>query len=253
MVPVALSLTGSGHLLIYQLGACRILSKSSHLQIHQVAGSSGGALVATLLALDLNLDDFAQNFLRTRGQGLSLLQERLQQEIILKGPILSICTTKCRDGQAHMFDFAIGSSSFAPRLMPSVLSSCSIPRSFHPMDILSSKNSYPDSEGVGIDNIFYVDGGIAAPAPPTIPTLRRIVVSPIAGGTDDCWRVSPRGARYCFSINLKHSFRVDTSIANLRALRVAAGMTTASELQSWYQKGQDDAWRFVEETLKQYA
>lgn len=256
MASVALSLTGSGHLLVYQLGACRVLSKSSSLKIHEVAGSSGGAIVATLLALNVDLHDFAENFLQTRGQGLTLLQERLQQEIILKGPALSICTTQCRDGRAHMFDFKIGSSSLDPRLMPAIMASCRIPASFHPFDMFSSKNTYADEEGVRIDNNFYVDGGIAAPAPPTMPALRRIVVSPIASGSssnykdDNCWRVSPNGARFRFSMNLKQNFRVDASIDNLRALRASAGMTTASELQSWYQRGQDDARRFEEDILK---
>ena len=256
---VALSLTGSGHLLVYQLGACRVLSKSTFLYIHQVAGSSGGAIVATLMALNLDLDAFAQSFLRTRGQALPLIQEQLQQDITMKGPVLSICTTKCRDGREQMFDFPFGSSSVDPRLMPALMASCRIPGSFHPFDILSSSNSFADSEGVRIDNNFYVDGGIAAPAPPTLPTLRRIVISPIAGGqsssesNDDGWRVSPNGSRFCISIHLRHHFRVDASIANVRALRAAVGMTTESELQSWYQRGQDDARRFEEETLKSYS
>lgn len=254
---VALSLTGSGHLLVYQLGACSVLSKSTSLHIHQVVGSSGGAIVATLMALNLDLDTFAQSFLRTRGQALSLMQEHLQQNIIMNGPSLSICTTQCRDGREHIFDFRVGSSSVDPRLMPALMASCRIPESFHPFDVLSSNNSYADSEGVHIDNNFYVDGGIAAPAPPTLPTFRRIVVSPIAGGQsstsnsdDDGWRVSPKGSRFFIPINLKHNFRVDASIANVRALRAAAGMTTEAELQSWYQRGQDDARRFEEETLK---
>jgi predicted acylesterase/phospholipase RssA len=253
---VALSLTGSGHLLVYQLGACRVLSKSSSLQIHQVVGSSGGAIVASLMALNLDLDAFAQSFLRTGGQALSLLQEQLQQDIIMNGPALSICTTQCRDGREQMFDFSVGSTSADPRLMPALMASCRIPGSFHPYDMLSSTNSFADSEGVGIDDNFYVDGGIAAPAPRTLSTLRRIVISPIAGkssSSSDCWRVSPSGARFCISMKLRHNFRVDASIANLRALRAAAGMTTGSELKSWYQRGQDDAQLFEEETLKSHS
>jgi hypothetical protein len=235
------------------------LSKSSSLHIHQVVGSSGGAIVATLMALNLDLDAFAQSFLRTRGQALSLLQEQLQRDIIMKGPALSICTTQCRDGREHMFDFSIGSTSLDPRLMPALIASCRIPGSFHPFDILSSTNSFADSEGVRIDDNFYVDGGIAAPAPPTLSTLRRIIVSPIAGKSlssksdDNSWRVSPNGSPFCLPMTLRHNFRVDASVANVRALRAAVGMTTGSELRSWYQKGQDDARRFEEETLESHS
>ena len=248
MASAALSLTGSGHLLVYQLGACRALLKSS-IKIQHVAGSSGGAIVAALVSHNLNLEEFAQDFIQTRERGLSLLKEKLQSETTIQGPSLSICTTQCRDGQLQVFDFV---STSDDRLLQALEASCRIPPSFHPWDIISSTRSYADSEGIRMDNNdYYVDGGIAAPAPPTPPNLRRILISPIAGQSkNNDWRISPASSSYSWpSIDLKHNFGVDASFANLRALRAAMGMTTSSELKVWYQRGQDDAQRFLEDTF----
>ena len=85
------------------------------------------------------------------------------------------------------------------RLLKAIEASCRIPRSFHPIDMVAlnykylldklpntPENTYPDEEGIVIDGKGYVDGGIAAPFPPTpldgdLSCTGRIVVSPIAG------------------------------------------------------------------------
>jgi len=252
----ALSLTGSGHLLVYQLGACRTLLKST-VNIQHVAGSSGGAIVATLLAKGLDLDDYACDFIKTGGRGFSLLKDRLTNTNKETVPVLSICTTRCRDGQLQVFDFGPDDDASDGRdasllLSPALEASCRIPPSFHPWDILSSSRSYAHTEGILIGDESYVDGGIAAPAPPTPATLRRILISPIAGASKNDWRISPSSiytSNYWPSIRLDHDFGVDASMGNLRALRAASGMTTASELQEWYQRGQDDAIRFLEDAM----
>ena len=223
-----------------------------------MTGSSGGAIVATLIAHNLNLDDFASDYIQARGKGLSLLKARLQEKTVIEGPSLSICTTKCTDGQLQIFDFPSTSSSSANRLWRALEASCHIPQSFHPIDLISPTKSYPDSEGIRVDtneHYYYVDGGIAAPAPPiTHPDLRRILISPIAGSGSNKhqdWRISPSATTasrlWPVTIGLKHDFRVDLSFTNLRALRAATGMTTSSELQMWYQRGQDDAQRFLDD------
>ena len=162
------------------------------------------------------------------------------------------------DGQLRIFDFPSTSPSSDSRMWRALEASCHIPPSFHPIDLFSSTKSYPDSEGVCVDtneHYYYVDGGIAAPAPPTRPGLRRILISPIAESQSnkhqEDWRISPWATTtshlWPATIGLKHNFRVDLSFANLRALRAAVGMTTSAELHGWYQRGQDDAQRFVEE------
>lgn len=85
------------------------------------------------------------------------------------------------------------------RLLKAIEASCRIPQSFHPIDMVAlnykyllhklpntQDNTYPEEEGIEIDGKGYVDGGIAAPFPPTPldgdPSCTgRIVVSPIAG------------------------------------------------------------------------
>jgi hypothetical protein len=264
LTSIALSLTGSGHLLVYQLGACRVLLyASSLLKIQHVSGSSGGAIVGTLLAFNFDIDDYAHDFLRVGGQGLTLLHTRLQNNVPLNGPSLSICTTLCRTGKLFTFDFPPNHLSDDLRLMSAVDASCHIPASFHPVDIVSTTKTYPESEGILIDNDYYVDGGIAAPAPPPIDAsqkdelkymnnLKHVLISPITGTQQQngIWRISPRSNGSFFSFTLDHNFRVNASFENLRALRASAGLTSASELQAWYQEGQDDANRFLEETFQ---
>lgn len=128
-------------------------------------------------------------------------------------PVLSICTTRCSDGGMELFSFGDGGNNtdLPPqgpheRLLKAIEASCKIPVSFHPFDmvVLSYKDllnnlptipgtsnnekqdAYPCEEGVVIDGRGYVDGGIAAPFPPTPldgdqDCTGRIVVSPISG------------------------------------------------------------------------
>lgn len=244
---VALSLSGSGHLLVYQLGAARVLLKGA-LNVQHVVGSSGGAIVATLVAHGIDLDDYANDFITTRGHGMKLLRERLQESstTLEAGPSLSICTTRCSTGELHLFDFENDTTS--ELLLPALEASCKIPTSFHPWDIMSSARSYGDSEGVLVGGDYHVDGGIAAPAPPTPPGLTRILISPIVGNSTQSVRISPSTSLKTWwpSLQLSHGFGAQASFANLRALRAAAGMTTSSELQDWYQRGQDDAQKCLE-------
>lgn len=110
-----------------------------------------------------------------------------------EGPMLSICTTRCSDGDIELFSFGPddgaanndGHHKKEPkpheRLLKAVEASCRTPRSFHPVDMVAlhynewmrklphTRDTYPAEEGISIngDDNGYVDGGIAAPFPPT--------------------------------------------------------------------------------------
>lgn len=216
------------------------------MKIEHVAGSSGGAIVATLLAKELNVDDYANDFFASGGRGLSLLIERLDMDSI-SGPSLSVCTTRCRDGKVQTFDF--GPHDSTDTLIPVLGASCHIPVSFHPRDITSASRSYDAYEGKDVMGEPLVDGGIAAPAPVTPSTLKRILISPIAGTSVNSWRISPAStSKFWPTIRLNEDFGVAASFGNLRALRAASGMTSPAELREWYELGQADAECFLEET-----
>jgi predicted acylesterase/phospholipase RssA len=310
---VALSLTGSGHLLIYQLGACRVLFQQAKesLDIRHVAGSSGGSVAAAVVTQLLRspvptptsaptlphqhqdhyhpeqqhhvIEEYAQAFIQKRGLAMTLLRERLtesvqirqqyssqqqqQEELLLTPPVLDICTTKCSDGTAHMFPFSapIEDEKQLELLLKCVEASCAIPRTFHPWDVFtSSPVQYPVEDGIRIrlgdtaatasndDDEAYVDGGIAAPAPPTPPELTRIIISPVTGESPPtCLRISPvadsRSLRL-FPLRVG-DFGVQTSWQNLKALRASAGMVSTQDLREWYDQGQRDAERFVNDVL----
>jgi predicted acylesterase/phospholipase RssA len=251
---IALSLTGSGHLLVYQLGALKVLidavgvDGNAGVVIDHVSGSSGGAIAATAMSLfPSSLTDFARDFIQRKGSGLRLLRDHVENITCLQevgGATLSICTTRCHDGQAILFPFTADKE----RLMQYVEASCTIPPSFHPVDLLSSSavSTYPEDDGITIDGTSYVDGGIAAPAPPTPPGLRRVVISPVSGSctlADDM--ICPAAPYRLFTINVRGGFRVNTSMPNLRVLRASTGLTTSAELQSYYDMGKHDGETFV--------
>mmetsp|Transcript_16920 Transcript_16920/g.25595 ORF Transcript_16920/g.25595 Transcript_16920/m.25595 type:complete len:267 (-) Transcript_16920:794-1594(-) len=253
MGPLAISLTGSGHLLIYQLGVCKVLLQRAEVQ--HVSGSSGGAIVAALLwhlPSSDSLAEYANEFIKSRGDGISLLRKKVLEESNTDSapscyPTLSISATSCRDGKLKMFDFEssilTGENYLKGRLLKAVEASCKIPPSFHPYDMLS-KSTYPEEEGVEIDKGHYVDGGIAAPVPPTPLHLRKIVVSPISGPNEP-WRISPPStSRMVPSIRIGN-LAVSPTLKNLRALRASVGMTTSLELQDWYRMGETDAQNFI--------
>jgi predicted acylesterase/phospholipase RssA len=358
---VTLSFSGSGHLLVYQLGACQTLlhyqqqqqqqSGNKRLQITDVVGASGGAIAATVVALTHQqqqlqqrspqsssssfLEDYVHAFITQRGRGLQLLQElwptmeqhdeRTVQEQKQEDPDTSsfsssstlglhIATTRCEDGTSQIFSFgapdhhhnnmSYWTSSTTPqrtkRIMDCLQASCLIPPSFHPLDLVSSPSPYPDYEGYPLtteDGIvgtqFYVDGGIATPAPTLVVALpssssssslgeaepeddqdhtrttektsdpnppspqQRILITPIAGtSSQQTLRISPSfppngvvgfvGWYGRPQIQLRHDMGCYISWSNVKALQAASGNVSSSELQSWYQRGQDDAQQFLD-------
>ena len=187
---VTVSFSGAGHLLSYHLGVATVLKEKNAadlVKIQATAGSSSGAIAATLLAKasTQELQDYSQQFLKQRGHAFQLLQEMLlspsssaatPQQGNFEHPTagddtkLFISTTKAEDGSLHFFEFDQRETGHE-KLLKAIQASCHIPKSFHPIDIFesSSKSSYnAPGEGIEIDGEFYVDGGIAAPLP-TVP------------------------------------------------------------------------------------
>lgn len=188
-----------------------------------------------------------------------------------KSPILYIATTKCHDGSSHLTPFSdptifsnISCTWSTDDILLGVKASCSIPTSFHPFDLVqfpfSRHVTYPEGEGQVLgDGNSHVDGGIAAPAPRSphdeMEGAIPIIISPISfqsssytsstqrtkdgiiriSPNDETWRLLPMR-----NMNLRGGFEVRTSIQNLRALRVASGVTTTEELKGWYQLGMED-------------
>ncbi len=271
--------------------------------IKAVAGSSSGAIAAVLLSkLPHRIEEFAEIFINTRGRALETLASMLHDEerrwlghfdengsedmsvmntsvgvgtIENRLPILHVATTACNDGSPYLFHFSnnemystISSSWDTDRILETVKASCTIPPSFHPIDLVPSRLSwnhelyYPNEEGICIEGKYYVDGGIAAPAPkvPT-PTPKEevlpIIVSPVsfgtipgAGGCNDLFRISPEDNSWrllpCRNVKCRGNFLVKPSVQNLRTLRVAGGMASSAELRDWFERGMEDAKRMID-------
>lgn len=186
----------------------------ARLPIRAVSGSSSGAIAATVMTiLPHRLEEYTDRFLQDRGHAFRNLRQMLEEETQQstssrlrspsRGLLLSICTTRCSDGGIKLFSFDDhmqtnnrgASKGNTELLLKAIEASCKIPRSFHPFDMVAlnykgalqmNKGTYPDQEGTEIDGKAYVDGGIAAPFPPTpldgdTDCTGRIVVSPIVG------------------------------------------------------------------------
>jgi hypothetical protein len=248
---LALSLTGSGHLMTYQLGACQVLLKGD-LPIAAISGSSGGAIAATVVCCIPNrLEDYASQFIQKKGHGFSILQTMLQEEScedVVPTTLLSICLTRCRDGAPILKTFHSPLTNLDHDLLPTIAASCEIPPSFHPWDLFGSHQLwYP--EGIVIDGESYVDGGIAAPAPPVQEPYEKVIVSPISGGYDTSTRISPKDSSFQLpfcQLTARGGFRIRPSVQNLRALRASSGMTSSYELQMYYDWGKRDAIEFLD-------
>lgn len=159
---IALSFSGSGHLLVYQLAvASRLLSPESKWaqRITCFTGASGGAIAAAACAL-LPASDLLQ-FAKEKGcagrafHGLKnvfdaqgdFAMKALEAELkeITRSRRLWISATKCETGGNVLFN------SFNSRadLKCCLQASLAIPRSFHPFDLTTwAKPAYPKDEGV---------------------------------------------------------------------------------------------------------
>ncbi|KAG8462228.1 hypothetical protein KFE25_012048 [Diacronema lutheri] len=156
-----LSLSGSGHLLCYQLGVVRaLLHDAPKWGAHMVAfaGTSGGAIVAAAAALlpretPSALDRFAEAAFR--GGAFAQLAHELEpgcgsvraSSLADASGSLFLGATACETGEpATLCRF-----SNAEALLTCVLASAAIPRSVHPLDVLLAGGRplrYPEHEGI---------------------------------------------------------------------------------------------------------
>ena len=185
---------------------------------------------------------------------------------------LHIATTRCSDGSLHLFNFPSNlSSSDIHTLLQCLEASCKIPPHFHPVDVLqnnkwwgSSSLTYPEEDGICINGISYVDGGISAPAPPTPIDMMdgacRVIISPISGSLNSSRRddeedgvsaavvrISPSDNSWKLPLHIKckGGFNVDPSIQNFKAMQISAGLATPPILQEWYDRGFNDATKIL--------
>lgn len=187
---LTLSFSGAGHLLSYHLGVANVLlqhfqgslprrkegndnnnKNNNHIiKIRAVAGSSSGAIVATLLSIvPHRLDDYTHRFLNDGGNAHQHLTDILTEEFIMTssfsandsdnenyddddtGVDLFVNTTRCNDGSSCLFSFHSGdvakkndittTRTTLYDILLAVKASCKIPSSFHPIDIFSSSFS----------------------------------------------------------------------------------------------------------------
>ena len=251
--------------------------------------SDGGRALDHLEAL---LHDEERSQMATQGKGANSdapLHATMANRLGSKGsqvrrPSLHVATTCCSDGCLRVFDFrpfdplfrSISSSWKTDELLTVIKASCRIPASFHPVDLLdsggfsyfekfgfsTSSPTYPDGDGVRIDRLWYVDGAISAPAPPTpldsVDWATRVIISPISGSCDISnadgaltknYRISPDDAtrRFLpFELKLRGGLMVRPSTQNLQALRTSMGMSGKQELTDWYHRGQEDGENWIE-------
>lgn len=283
-----LSFSGAGHLLPYHLGVATVLLRQSQtnnsrfpMMIRAVAGSSAGAIAATVMAmLPQRVEEYSDRFLQDRGHAFRNLQQMLMEIEADKRDhhsssvpeMLAICTTKCSNGKMHLFSYdttdssttAAARSTNIDAILKSVQASCVIPRSFHPFDMFSRQPlSYPDDEGIEMeDGTFHVDGGIAAPVPPTpldhdSLCLGRIEVSPISGPlSPSTVSIRPNDTSlsllpFPLTTTRCQPFSIRPSVQNVRAMVVSMGFASPEVLRDWYRRGMDDANEFVVQQKQQ--
>lgn len=298
----------------------KIEKSSLRNNIRIVSGSSSGAIAATLFTLlPDRIEEFTSRFIKQRGGGISLLNEMLQglpdtdigsscknnvQHHLHNHETLFIATTKCNDASLHLFPFSkekfekntyLEKIDYVEKISQCIQASCTIPPTFHPMDILhwnqipsmrsffsssdqpKSNLSYPESEGIEIDGVYYVDGGIASPCPIILnenittsndnnpnendKTEIIIPVSPLSysqlppsssnNESSTVIRISPEDPTFSFflrdvSVGTSNKMYVRPSIQNIRAMGVSMGANASSEeLQRWWQLGKNDARRIL--------
>ena len=203
------------------------------------------------------------------------------QQKQFQNPDLHVCVTKSHDGTPHLLPFPASSfnlkqqpqESQIKRLLQAIQASCRIPVSFHPLDLFQVSNVSYEGEGIEIDGSYYVDGGVSGIFPPPIEMDRnnqhdqqhhRLLVCPMEIGplpqtmpTDNNngsnttvhnHVISPNySSKTASSFSLFPSFRTRDGISiprplqNLQTLMVAGGFTSTEVLESWYQRGKDDA------------
>ncbi|KAJ1627477.1 acyl transferase/acyl hydrolase/lysophospholipase [Pavlovales sp. CCMP2436] len=141
IMALAVSLSGSGHLLTYQLGVLRVLLHEAPApwrdSVQLLAGTSGGAIVAAAAATVLHRGDLVafDEFVTAaaRGDAFRAFSAKLTPGAARAATHrLFLGATECETGRAVTF----GRYDNADELLACVLASAVIPRSAHPLDFI---------------------------------------------------------------------------------------------------------------------
>ena len=297
--PIALSFSGSGHLLTYQLGVAQHLLVDSTSawaeRVTHFAGASGGAIAAAACALlpREHLKTFAKEA-AIRGRSFNEMTDALaghgkfaiSEDVVARtsaGQTLFLSATHCRTGTNVLFS----RFSSAAALQKCLHASAAIPKSFHPFDLTRSRPTYAEAGGIIVPSECEADGGLAAsardgaatgeqlPFSPhgeayvdggitnTAPVLQHVVrnahtltVSPVSG-PQGClqpasttatahWHLTPldTSPRLPLVAPKLAGMRCYLSVDNIRALQTSMGAGPRT-LERWYERGQQDAERFL--------
>lgn len=246
---LAISFSGSGLLLVYHLGVL-VRLRACSVPVKIFAGSSGGAIAATVAAvIPQKIDKFLECYAL---QGLSMrgLEEMLPEDAHIKATgTTAISLTECGTGQNVL------TTTFESRnaLLEAVEASCHIPASSHPLDLLlsSGPHCFPDDQGRQISGIHgtFCDGGFSAFVP-ELPGYKLLRVSVMAGptGTSDEKMLLCRSASgICFPGSIRvNGTQMYLSSSNLMAgIASVAGRQTV--LRSYYDWGNRDCAQFLKE------
>lgn len=258
-----LSFSGAGHFISYHLGVARTLLQNETAAIQSVAGSSSGAIAASVVAcFPHRVDEYTDRFIKDSGRAFANFSEMLAETSTNPGctPVLHIATTRCVDGSLKVFSFQSENLQLQrDKMLLALQASCRIPLSFHPWDVFSKNApSYPKQNSVEIDGNHYVDGGIAAPCPQIEynDQSTNIVISPISGSSSAKWNICPNDASWKLPVigdipARCRTFSVRPSVNNIRAFVVSAGAASPQVMKDWHKRGVDDAHIFLEQWGKE--
>lgn len=242
-----MSFSGSGFLMVYQLGACACLIKNGQKclrEVKQFAGTSGGALVATLLAVAPNhlqtslariyelADRVRRKPLRALTPGFSLTQEvRHHLEDLLPHNAHVLATNRVFVSVTrlpYLENRLLSKYNTRAEFIQSLICSCFIP-------------VYDGVTLPSLHNMTLVDGCYTLNLP-RFPEGRTIVVTPFSGELD----ISPAvpSGRSALSVRFKHQqFHLTSS--NARRLIMAVFPPPLNILQAIYHNGYDDCLKFL--------
>ena len=279
MTRLALSFSGAGHLVCYQLGAAKALMESKKLTPVAFGGSSAGAFAAVACAVfPWRLEELALEH-AVRGECLDGLCRMLEGDADpderareCSGRV-HVALTRCRTGEA----VSLSEFESLKHLATALVAGAAIPPSFHPFDMFRGEDrpsqaserraTYPYHHGFRVDTAteasskdeWFVDGGIAAAAGPTAQLEARaglgaVVIAPVSGGDDPAARprrVSPRDPRTpplgaLPDVLVGGNLRVRPTLRNLRRLQLSVAADEAA-LRDYYARGVDDGLAWLSE------
>ncbi|XP_031461721.1 patatin-like phospholipase domain-containing protein 1 [Phasianus colchicus] len=251
--PFSLSFSGSGFLVLYQIGVVQSLLELAPELLKsacKVYGSSAGSLIAAAVVCGISLDDLKEVFYANAREVRKTLLGPLSPKCSLLANIrdvlqcrlpedsyqmasgrLHISLTRVVDGQNVM----VSEFSSKEELIQALLCSCFLPIycGFIP----------PSYRGVR-----YVDGGFTGLQPVSSLEEAVITVSPFTGELDICPRDCP-AIFYCFQI---FNGSIQISVENLCRISYALFPPSTMVLNDIYSQGYQDTALFLCRNSKCY-